>query len=126
MTDAWTAGQGRNLVVLTGDVHAHWAADVKQRFDDPDSPVIGTELVSCSVTSGGDGSESASSAPTVLAENPHIRFHSNRRGYVRTRVAPEALTAEFRVLPYVRRSGAPAETRATFVVEDGRAGLNPA
>lgn len=27
----------RNAVVLTGDVHSHWAAEVHERFDDPSS-----------------------------------------------------------------------------------------
>jgi len=85
VVDSWVAAEARNLVVLIGDVHAHWAADVKQRFDDPASPVIGSELVSSSIASGGDGSETNASAPTIQAENPHIRFYNNRRGYVRTR-----------------------------------------
>jgi alkaline phosphatase D len=126
VVDAWTAARVRNTVVLTGDVHAHWAADVKQRFDDPEAPVVGTELVSSSVTSGGDGSETEEDTATILAENPHIRFHHNRRGYVRTRFTAGRMTADFRVLPYVRQEGAPVQTRATFVVEDRRPGLNPA
>src|SRR5688500_8074543 len=41
----------RNTVVLTGDVHAAWAADIKERWNDPTSRTIGTELVSTSITS---------------------------------------------------------------------------
>ena len=130
VVDSWVAatgsGRARNLVVLTGDVHAHWSADVKRRFDDPGSPVIGTELVSSSITSGGDGSERKDDTDAVLAENPHIRFYNNRRGYVRTRFTPDRMTAEFKVLPHVRRPGAPVQTRATFVTEDRRPGLDPA
>ena len=129
VVDAWTAateqGRARNLVVLTGDVHAHWAADVKRRFDDPASPVIGTELVSSSITSGGDGSEREDDTGAVLAENPHIRFYNNRRGYVSTRFEADRMTAEFKVVPYVSRPGAPVRTRARFVTEDRRPGLNP-
>jgi alkaline phosphatase D len=126
VVDSWVEAGGRNLLVLTGDVHAHWAADVKQRFDDPASPLVGSELVSSSVTSGGDGSETAEGAATTLAENPHVHFTSNRRGYVRTRFTAGEVTADFRVVPYVTRPGAPVETRATFVVEDRKAGLQDA
>ncbi|MDN5917049.1 MAG: alkaline phosphatase D family protein [Pseudonocardia sp.] len=130
VTDSWVAaterGRARNLVVLTGDVHAHWAADIKTRFDDPSSPVIGTELVSSSITSGGDGSEKQSDTDTTLAENPHIRFYNNRRGYVATRFEPDRMTSEFKVVPYVSKPGAPVETRARFVTEDRSPGLKPA
>nr|WP_308283075.1 alkaline phosphatase D family protein [Pseudonocardia nigra] len=124
--DSWTEAKGRNLVVLTGDVHAHWAADVKRRFDDPEAPVVGSELVSSSITSGGDGSETREDTAAHLAENPHIRFYNNRRGYVRTRFTATEMTADFRALPYVQRPGAPVESRATFVVEDRRPGLQEA
>ncbi len=130
VVDGWVAaserGRARNLVVLTGDVHAHWAADVKRRFDDPASPVIGTELVSSSVTSSGDGSERSDDTDATLAENPHVRFYNNRRGYVRTRFEAGRMTSEFRVVPFVQQPGAPVETRARFVTEDRRPGLNPA
>jgi len=111
VVDAWVQAKARNVVVLTGDVHAHWAAEVKRRFDDPAAPVVGTELVSSSITSGGDGSESQPDTAAYLADNPHIRFYNNRRGYVRTRFTPTEMTADFRVLPYVQRPGAPVETR---------------
>ena len=43
---------------------------------------------------------------------------------MRTRLTASELTADFRVLPYVQRRGAPAETRATFVIDSDRTGLN--
>ncbi|MGH3615397.1 MAG: alkaline phosphatase D family protein [Pseudonocardia sp.] len=124
VVDAWTDAKVRNAVVLTGDVHAHWAAEVRHRFDDPASPVVGTELVSSSISSGGDGSETRRDTATTLAENPHLRFYNNRRGYVRTRFTPGSMTADFRVLSHVQRPGAPVQTRASFVVEDRSPGLN--
>jgi alkaline phosphatase D len=108
----------RNAVVLTGDVHSHWAAEVRQRFDDPASPVVATELVTTSISSGGDGSDTRDGIAAVLAENPHIRYFSNHRGYVRTRVTPDELRADFQVVPFVSRPGAPVQTGATFVVPD--------
>jgi alkaline phosphatase D len=80
-------------------------------------------LVSSSITSGGDGSETLADTAAALADNPHIRFFNNRCGYVRTRFTSTDATADFRVVPYVRRPGAPVERRATFVVEDREPGL---
>lgn len=104
---------------------AHAAAPWLVVFDDPASPVVGTELVSSSITSGGDGSEKQNGSDTVLAENPHIRFHNNRRGYVSTRFTADRMEAEFKVVPFVKQPGAPVQTRGRFVTEDRRPGLRP-
>ncbi|MBX7432601.1 alkaline phosphatase D family protein [Mycobacterium sp. Y57] len=108
----------RNGVVLTGDVHSHWAAEVHERAGDPQSRRVATELVTTSISSGGDGSDMRDDVAAILPENPHIRYFSNRRGYVRARVTPDELRADFRTLPYVTRPGAPAETAASFTVPD--------
>ena len=59
-------------------------------------------------------------------ENPHIRFHDDMRGYVRTKITATELRADFRVLPYVSKPYAPAETKASFVVADRVPGLQDA
>jgi alkaline phosphatase D len=117
-------GQVRNGVVLTGDVHRHWAGEIKANHDQPDSEGVGVELVATSVTSGGDGNEDTNAG--VLAENPHLKFYKNRRGYVRTRFTAGELRSDFRVLPYVRTPDAPASTAASFVTEDRDPSLHPA
>jgi alkaline phosphatase D len=110
-------------VVLTGDVHSNWAAELKSDFDDPDSATVGAELVGTSISSGGNGSDTHMDTDTILAENPHLKFFDNHRGYVRCTVTPDHLRADFRVVPYVSRPGAPVYTRASFQVEAGRPGL---
>ena len=55
---------------------------------------------------------------SVLADNPHLRYFNNRRGYVRMRVTADEVRADFRVLPYVSRPGAAVQTDGTFVVAD--------
>jgi alkaline phosphatase D len=114
----------RNAVVLTGDIHSHWAAEVRERFDDPSSASVGTELVTSSITSDGDGSETRPEITAILAENPHIRFFNNRRGYVRTRITPGELRADFQVVPFVSRRDAEVQTRASFVVPDREPALH--
>jgi alkaline phosphatase D len=124
ITRGWVNAKVRNPVVLTGDVHAHWASDLKLDYADPTSRTVGTELVCSSITSGGDGVDVVPAAHPWRSWNPHLRFYNNQRGYVRTRITAGALTADFRVLPYVTRPGAPVHTRATFVVEDRVRGLH--
>ncbi|WP_328344086.1 alkaline phosphatase D family protein [Micromonospora sp. NBC_00421] len=124
ITRGWVNAGVRNPVVLTGDVHAHWAADLKLDYTDPAARTVGTELVCSSVTSGGDGFDSASGSHPWLRTNPHLRFQNDLRGFVRTTITPAQLTADFMVLPYVSRAGAPAYARASFVVEDRVPGLH--
>ncbi|WP_007026367.1 alkaline phosphatase D family protein [Saccharomonospora iraqiensis] len=120
----WVDAGVRNPVVLTGDVHTHWANELKADYADPDSPVIGTELVTTSISSGGDGYDSAPGDNENLRRNPHIKFFNARRGYVRTRITPGELRADFRVLDRVTEPGAPARTRASFAIADRRPGLS--
>ncbi|WP_210491833.1 alkaline phosphatase D family protein [Patulibacter sp. SYSU D01012] len=112
-------GGTRNPVVLTGDIHQHYASDLLRDFADPSSPVIGSELCATSVTSGGDGSD----AREDLSENPWMKYNAKRRGYVRVTVDRERLRADFRTLSAVTTPDAPAVTDASFTIEDGRPGL---
>jgi alkaline phosphatase D len=114
----------RNPVVLTGDVHAHWAAEVRQRFDDPSSRAVATELVTTSISSGGDGMVSRARVPGVLSESPHLRYQSSRRGYVRTQITSDEVRADFRELPFISRRGADVQTGASFVISDRAAQLD--
>jgi alkaline phosphatase D len=119
ITRGWVDAGVRNPVVLTGDVHAHWAGELKLDYNDPVGHAVGTELVCSSITSGGDGTDSVPAVHPWMAWNPNLRFYNNQRGYVRTTITPESMAADFRVLPYVTTPGASAHTRATFVIEDG-------
>ncbi|WP_322457776.1 alkaline phosphatase D family protein [Nocardioides bizhenqiangii] len=123
VVQSWTDAGVRNPVVLTGDVHAHWASDVYADFADPSSGVVGSELVTSSISSGGDGYDEPTGTHPWAAWNPNLRFWTNLRGYVSTTITPDALTARFRCVPKVTEPGAAAFTRATFVIEDGVRGL---
>jgi alkaline phosphatase D len=116
----------RNLMVITGDRHANYAQDLKRGFDDPQSPVVGTEFVGTSISSGGDGDDMNAEGRDLLAANPHLRFFNAQRGYVRVTVDRQRWRSDFRVVPYVQKPGAPIRTRASFVVEDNRPGLQDA
>lgn len=121
VTQAWQDAGVRNPVALTGDVHRHWAADIKADYSDPDSAVVGTELVTSSITSGGDGDPDWSDP--MMAWNPHLRFSADQRGYVRTLVTRDGLRADFRSVDRVRTRGAAVRTQASFEVADRERGL---
>ncbi|HEX4811922.1 MAG TPA: alkaline phosphatase D family protein [Nonomuraea sp.] len=118
ITQGWLDAKVRNPVVLTGDVHAHWAGDLKLDYDDPTGPTVGSELVATSISTGGNGADSDPAAHPFLQINPHLKFYNNQRGYVLTTIGREQLTADFKVVPRVTEPGAEVYTRATFVVED--------
>jgi alkaline phosphatase D len=87
-----------NPVVLTGDIHSSWAAELKSDFTDPSSPVTGAELVCSGVTSR-FGDANVPLVRATLPSNPHIRFFDGRhRGYVRCTVTPESWRADFRAV----------------------------
>ena len=111
-----------NPLVLTGDIHSNWVTDLKVDYRDPAAPVVGTELVGTSISSGGDGSDTRDSTAAILAENPAIRFFNGQRGYVRCDLTPARCRADYQVVEYVTRPGSSISTRASFLVEDGRPG----
>jgi alkaline phosphatase D len=118
ITQGWVDARVRNAVVLTGDVHAHWAGDLKLDYDDPAGPPVGSELVTTSITTGGDGTDADPAEQPFLAINPHLKFYNDQRGYVLTKIERDLVTADFKVLPQVRVPGSEAYTRASFVIED--------
>ncbi|GEC03716.1 alkaline phosphatase [Streptomyces spinoverrucosus] len=113
----------RNLVVITGDRHQNYAADLHLNYADPDSAVVGSEFVGTSITSGGDGYDLDR---TYLDANPHMKFFNSQRGYSSVTVTPDVWRNDFRVLDYVTRPGSPISTRASVVVQDRVAGVQPA
>jgi len=111
-----------NPVVLTGDIHSNWVADLKTDFDDPNSPVMGTEFVGTSITSGGDGQDMTDYGSSLLAHNPHVKFYNAQRGYVKASLNANRWESEYKVLSHVTKPDAKIVTRAKYVVEAGRPG----
>jgi alkaline phosphatase D len=115
-----------NTVVITGDNHANWANDLRVDDLQPKTPVVATEFVGTSISSGGNGSQNHERARELMAENPGVHFHNNERGYVRCTITPTAWRSDFRTVAHIDKPGAPVVTRASFVVEAGKAGAQPA
>jgi alkaline phosphatase D len=85
---------------------------------------VATEFMGTSVSTGGDGGTVTRFADDP--NNPHILFQNNNRGYVRCTLTPDVWTTEYRTVSQVSVPESPASTKATFVVENGRAGAVPA
>ncbi|MBU2664831.1 alkaline phosphatase D family protein [Actinoplanes bogorensis] len=117
----WADRKVRNPVVLTGDIHSAWANDLKADYREPRSKTIGTELVCTSITSRGDGT--ATTTIPLGGVNPHLKFYSDRRGYVRTTIGRGSLRADFRGLDFVSRRDAPVRTLKSLTILDGQPGL---
>lgn len=120
------AANPENFVILTGDRHSNYLMDLKPDYNDPDSPVVGTEIVGTSFSSGRDGFDFEQTGENYMAANPHMRFCNFQRGYSRVTVTPGLLTQDFRVLPYISRPDAPVTTRASFVIENRNPQAQPA
>jgi alkaline phosphatase D len=117
-----------NPVVLTGDNHANWVNDL--RIDDrkPEMPVVATEFVGTSISSGGNGgiSKKQGFEKDLRADNPAVKFFNSKRGYVRCTLTPKEWRTDFQIVDYVDKPGAPISTVATYVVEAGQPGAKRA
>jgi alkaline phosphatase D len=96
-----------NCVVLTGDIHSSWAADLTQ---DPNNPVVAAggydaasgqgsravEFVATSVTSPGLDDPAGSTAAFLRSVNPHFKYIDlNRRGYCLLDIRRERTVCEW-------------------------------
>jgi alkaline phosphatase D len=113
-----------NLVVLSGDIHSNWVADLKTDFSDPASPALGTEFVGTSITSD-FAPEFIPIIEAALLDpaNAHIKFFDGAfHGYVRCSVTPERWRSDYRVVDTVFMPTATVRTLKSFIVKDGHAG----
>jgi alkaline phosphatase D len=115
-----------NPVVLTGDIHLNWVNDLQLDFEDPRSPLVGTELVGTSMNNGGNGGNVIEEYERAARQNDFVKWYNSNRGYVSCELTPDTWTSFFRTTPFVDRRGSPLETKATFVIEQGIAGAKPA
>lgn len=114
-----------NPVVLSGDVHLHFAADLKTDYGNPRSASLGVELTNSSITSGGDGTEVMANWDRIQADNPHIKLHSGKRGYISCTATPKSLRADFKTVDQVTAAGAPVHVAGAIVTETGQRAGTP-
>jgi len=111
------------VVVLGGDVHSNYIADLKLDFDDPASPTIATEYCGTSITSL---SLPQSRIDAVLGFNPHIRYgRSDQRGYMRFALDAKQLQAQVRVVDNALDPASGITTAARFTTDASHPGAVP-
>jgi alkaline phosphatase D len=136
-TDGWDgypAARGRLLgtvaeqrvtgvVVLGGDVHANYVADLRVDFDAVSSPIVASEFCGASISSLGPAQARLDAA---RAFNPHLHYaRSDQRGYVSFSLGRQRLEAALRVVDDARDPASGIGTPARFAVEAARPGILP-
>jgi len=113
-----------NAVVLGGDVHANYVADLKLDWASEKAPVLASEFCGTSISSHGSAQEKLERA---LPLNPHIRYgRSDQRGYMRFELGAGRLEAELRSVLSPWDPHSALQSAARFVVEAGRPGAQAA
>ncbi|MET0376154.1 MAG: alkaline phosphatase D family protein [Rhizorhabdus sp.] len=110
-----------NVVVMTGDEHQNFAGELRR--DAGRGKPVAVELVTTSVSSGGNGWVKPDVARQIRVNNPFVRYSSDRRGYVVCDVTPARWQAKFRGVDQVTARGGTVSTLATVTIEHGKAAL---
>jgi alkaline phosphatase D len=109
-----------NPLVLTGDIHAFAVADLKVDYDDPASPVVGTELVGGSISSVFPLPDLA---VDVVRGLPDVhQFDGTRHGYAVVDLTADEARCRYRTVSTVTQPTADISTLAEMVVAAGRPG----
>ena len=110
-------------VVLGGDVHAHYVADLRVDFDDAKSAPVATEFCGTSITSLGLQQQRVDEAMRV---NPHVLYgRADQRGYMSFTLDAQQLRAQLRVLDDALDPNSGVKTAARYTVGAARAGAEP-
>jgi alkaline phosphatase D len=112
------------VVVLGGDVHAHYVTDLKADYDDEKSPVIATEFCGTSISSHG---MDAARVAAALPFNPHIRYaRPDLRGCIGFTLTRGRLDATLYSVDNPRDPASKVSVATKFSVAADRAGAEPA
>jgi alkaline phosphatase D len=117
----------RNPVFLTGDWHSTFVNDLKTDFKDPNAAVVATEFVTPAITSGGDGTPYGPYYAPMIPFNPHIKYYEgDRRGYFKATVTRRQMRLDLRFVTSVENPDGTGYTDASWIVENGVPGAQPA
>ncbi|MDQ3514242.1 MAG: alkaline phosphatase D family protein [Chloroflexota bacterium] len=113
-----------NLAVLTGDIHCHWANDLKADWADPNSETVGTEFICSSITAGGAVDNADFFREYFEGRNEHIRWFDGRHGgYTGVTLTPQTWTADYYQVDDVRDAASAVQVINTVVTEAGNPGV---
>ena len=126
-----------NCVVLTGDIHSSWVADLTQDPNNPDvasggyDPVTGAgsravEFVGTSVSSPGASDPTGSTAALLRSINPHFKYiNLTQRGYMLVDVTPQRVVGEWWYVDTVQSISNVQTFAVAFEVQNGSNRLQP-
>jgi alkaline phosphatase D len=126
-----------NVVVLTGDIHSSWAADLTQDPNNPDVAGGGydaasgqgsraVEFVCTSISSPGLSDPDGSTAGFLRSVNPHFKYIDfNQRGYMLLDVTPQRVVCEWWFVDTVASVSNVQTLGAVFEVRHGQNRLQP-
>lgn len=108
------------VVVLGGDVHANFVADLKLDFDDSKAAVVASEFCGTSISSHG---RSQASVDAALPLNPHLHLgRSDQRGYIAFDIDDRQCLATLMTVERPRDAASPVRETARFIVDPARPG----
>ena len=126
-----------NVVILTGDLHSSWAADLTQ---DPNNPVVAAggydaatgngsravEFVGTSISSPGLPDPTGAIAALLRSRNPHFKYADlNQRGYMLLDVTRKRTVCEWWFVDTVVAPSSVQTLGAVFEVQHGSNRLVP-
>jgi alkaline phosphatase D len=124
LLESIAAHKPRNPVVIGGDRHAFFVADLKRDFGQAREPVLASEFVGTSITSQGPN---AASMQQALKANPQLKYgRGDKRGYATVDLTAARCTVGFEGVDDEKQKDSAVHRLATFVVEDGVTGAKPA
>jgi alkaline phosphatase D len=80
-------------------------------------PVMATEFVATSISSGGNGPEKPKNLDQILRDHACVKFHNGERGYIRCAVTPNRWKSDYMVVDDALQPGGKTFERVSFVVQ---------
>lgn len=127
-----------NVVILSGDAHSSWAADLTQDPNNPDTasggydPATGAgsravEFVGTSVTSPAIVDTSGLGESALMLVNPHFKYiELTRRGYMLLDADATRVVSEWWYVDTIANRSSEQSFGVAFQVQDGANRLAPA
>lgn len=116
-------GSVRNAVVLTGDFHAAGVGDLQDEA--PGSTIVGTELVTTSISSNTSAANEAALSSYVSGLPTWQWFDATKRGYARAKVTPDTFDVDFVVVDASTDVLSPASIGTAWRITDTVPGAAP-
>ena len=120
--DQFVNAQVSNPIVLTGDIHSSWAADLLADFLDPDSPVVGSEYVCTSITAGGTEADTWGQAYKDAFD--YIKLYDGQHGgFTTIDITSDLWKADYFVVDNMEDPESGVSHLTTLVTESGNPGV---